>query len=233
MVAQAPRLEQRELLRKIKASYYSVRAPGVKGFQCIAAPAWKSDETISNDQALLKQVETIVYSLTVDFGAPPEFVTITPVRPDGAQTDQRGDKAIQAYGHITSGFFQLWLTISAGFIPDDLSGGHFRITQKPDHTYLLSSAYGDLELDADYVLRKMSIIRPAGTYVMIPTFIKVAGGRLLVAEFELSGNNFPKTQISMQYEDTQGLKLPNKMVITSSRGWSDKQEIKFKECHVN
>jgi hypothetical protein len=233
-----------DFAKRVKSSYYSVRALGLKRFQCTATPDWSAYAAAlarqhgeANDspraRAFLKEVDGIRYTVMVDLQGRPK-ITATPARPIGQEANPRVALITDAFKNEIEGFFGTSLNLLQYI--DDIPAGKFHMTSATPERYILSNAETELEFDRDYRIKKLSLLpHSRGTYA-VPSFTKTENGLFLQTEMEGSFMTGQSFRTSVQYEDTQGFKLPSRITqVNMSLGSvpSIDMEVVFSDYSLN
>jgi hypothetical protein len=240
IVAQNVPANENDFARKVKSSYYSVGALGLKRFQCQATPDWsKYVETTAvqygstsdspKARAFLKQLEGIRYAVVVELQDQPK-ITVTPLRPMGQGTGREVELAIYGVKKGIEASFEMLFSLSQ-FI-DEISAGKFRMTGATRDRYILANEDTELEFDHDYQLRKLiDLPHSRGTYA-VPSFTKIENGLFLQTGIELYGMTGQPLKSSVQYEDVQNFKLVSRIRILPAKLPSVVVEVAFSNYHL-
>ncbi|HZS49043.1 MAG TPA: hypothetical protein VFC63_28490 [Blastocatellia bacterium] len=203
------------LLKKASAAYYTLKSQGVSGFKCVASSDWNKyieDNLKQNPlpDAAVAKLKTVRMEVSVsDTGAP----TVTAVTPDGSEIDDSISQVTDAASQFINSFYQAWWPFVfnnpfTDFDPNyDLqnNGSGYQIHQKQGASDVT------IVMGKDYALSEMDVVLPNNSTIFRPKYTSTNKG-LLLSELETDTKaSQQQVNITVSYQDVEGLKLPSKM----------------------
>lgn len=207
-----------EVIKQASQSYYSLRRSGLKEFQARVTPSWEvAVKGIESNPEALKLLRGLKFTML--FGADDEVKVNHEVTvPAPNATVEAGFKRIfDGIEQIVSGFFKTWdlFMLNAPFPQAD---GEYELKDLGG-TYLLiykeTGADVALTMTKDFSITEVKIASPEFNSSIVPLFAKTEKGYLLIGYsatyLPLKGPGKVELNIQIDYQDVNGLKLPQRI----------------------
>ena len=233
-----------EVLKKARASYYSLKSEGMSGFRCDMTPNWASllEEQRKAEPAAIDAAIARLNQLhfSVDVGADGAAKVVH--NEIAADNDQMAKGLSQIYSgmeQMTTGFFQTWTVFVVTPPLPELTTA-FEMQNLPQ---LYSLSYKDGATDVvtrmgrDFAVSSVTVNATDFASVIKPQFSKTAKGYLMTsyhADYEgTGGKDKTELKVAISYQPVEGLQVPQKLGLQGSYNGSPFQvEVTFSGCTV-
>ncbi|HWZ42181.1 MAG TPA: hypothetical protein VNW97_01825 [Candidatus Saccharimonadales bacterium] len=231
-----------EVLKKARASYYSLKSERMSGFHCDMTPNWASlleEQRKTQPAAIDAAVDRLKrLRFSVDVGADGAAkVTHNEITADNDQMAQGLSQIYSGMEQMTTGFFQTW-TVFVVTPPLPELTTEFEMQDLPQQ-YSLSYKDGATDvvtlMAQDFAVSAVKVTAKDFESVIKPRFSKTAKGYLMTsydAAYEGAGGK-DKTvlRVAIEYQPVEGLQVPQKLDLKGSYNGSPFQvEVAFSGC---
>lgn len=220
--ASAPTLglaERKEILRKAKQSYYSLKTTGFAEFRFQAVPDWDSmykdlhTDAVANDQ-LLPILKKTHFMVVVGPDGASSVSHQSDDAPPSEEVAERIRKTTNGVDQVLTGFLHTWTGFSmAPLFPDidsdyqvEDTGTEYRVSYKEGETDLVTT------IGRDYAIKNIQVTASTMNIAMQPAWKTVKSGFLLTgydATIKTDSGGLQTLSVAIQYEELEGLNLPN------------------------
>jgi hypothetical protein len=235
---------KQSVLSQARQSYYNLRSEGLQSFTCSVSPNWglllekERGQNSEAADAALRTLDQLHFTINL---AADSSVKLTHNELAGQSTEMIAALK-QIYGgmeQMASGFFDSWklFMVNPPF-PDvnsqyqlEAAGQQYRLTYREDLADVVTT------MGRDFAINNLKITTPEFDSSIQPTFSKTPQGFLLSAyQASYKSQKAEETtdlKVSMDYQDVQGLKMPQKLNLTGAYGGSPfAMELTFSDCSV-
>jgi hypothetical protein len=208
--------DNRAIVAKATAKYYSLRVQGLSGFECKMTPDWDkfAAENIKPADPMMdvlaKKIKPVAMKVSMSMaGAPAASAFMT----DGTEIDEGLTEFTTGLEHVTTDFIEQWWTMVSdtpfsAYDSDSVvkqEGAGYRFSQKQ------GASDSSILMDKDLVILEMDTLLQANQIIMRPKFIADPKGLLLTNLDSDIKSTDQHVSIAIEYQDVQGFKLPSKM----------------------
>jgi hypothetical protein len=230
------------VMTKARAAYYTLNTRGFGGFECTVKPNWEIAlrDTLKtnpdNAKATLKILNQLAFSVALGATGPAK-VTHNSLKP---ANDKQASGLNKIYGGIEQtlvGFFSTWsLFVRGSPLPapqdsydlNERSGGwHLH--------YKEGTADVVIEMEKDFVIRELKVTTDNFVSSIRPQFSPTRGGLLLTAYRgdirQTAQGGRTLVDIRVTYREVNGFQVPAQMAMSgSTNGTSVASELNFMDC---
>lgn len=211
-------LDKNDVVSRAKRNYYLLTDQGMIGFRCTVELNWTkfaADNFPNRPNAMpLNLLNQVAFAVSV--GPDGEAKVETFVR-DGGTIDKSIQATIDSGREMVVGFFGAWSPLVVNSV---FPGSQDSFTMKEESgNYRISSPDGgEILMSKDFLITEMVAPIPGSRIVMRPAYTKIDKG-LLLTTLDSVINDSMKVYLSIQYQDSDGLRLPSKATyrVTDSR----------------
>jgi hypothetical protein len=231
-----------EVLKKARASYYSLKSEGMSGFRCDMTPNWASllEEQHKTDpaaiDAAIARLKQLHFSVDVAADGAAK-VTHNEITADNEQMAQGLGQIYSGMEQMTTGFFQTWTVFVVTPPLPELTTA-FEMENQPQQ-YSLSYKDGATDvvtvMGRDFAVSSVKVNSKDFESVIKPQFSKTAKGYLMTAynaDYEgTGGKDKTELKVAIDYQPVEGLQVPQKLGLKGSYNGSPFQvEVTFSGC---
>lgn len=243
-VSPGQKLDRKEILRQARQSYYSLKNEGLAEFQCSVVPNW---ETLLADQrkkdpsaadAAVRKLNGLLFSVSLGLDGNAK-VTHNEIPAENEQVAKGLSQIYSGMEQMTSGFFQTWSAfmispalpeVDSVFQLEEL-GPEYRLSYKDGAADVVTN------LGKDFAISNSRVSTQEFNSTLQPQFKKTARGFLLTgygATYRgASGADATELQVAIDYQQVDGLQLPQKLDLKGSYGGNPFHvEVQFAGCRV-
>lgn len=237
--------DKKEVVTQARAAYYNLRAQGLTDFHCTATPNWAKllEAFRQKDQAgydkALSTLNQLSFAVSVNANGKTEVTHNRPTA-GNAQVESGFQEIYKGMEQMMSGFFDTWSPFAfSGLFPepdsdyrlDDL-GSQYRLTYKD------GAADVETTMGRDFAISELKVATATFRSSIRPQFSKGAQGFMLTgynADYEgQSKEETTHLEVSIDYQQINGVKLPQTLSLKGSYGASPFQvELAFTGCQAN
>jgi hypothetical protein len=243
-VAPAQTANEREIVKRARQSYYSLKDQGLAEFQCTIVPNWQlllteqklDSDTVSRAVLLLNKIH---FSVSLAAGGEAK-VTHNDVSAENEQVAKGLSQIYSGMEQMTSGFFQTWSAFSMSPALPEI-GGDYQLEQTGTE-YRLSHKDGAADvvtlLERNFAMSYLKTTTPEFDSTIRPQFKKTTKGLLMTGyQATYTGKSAADTtevQVAIDYQAVDELQLPQKLDLKGTYGGSPFHvEVTFSGCHAN
>ncbi len=242
-VMPAQTADKKEIVKRARQSYYSLKDQGLVEFQCIVAPNWQKMLTEQKlapdavDQTVLL-LNKIHFSVSLAAGGDAKL-THNDVSPTNEQVAKGLKQIYSGMEQMTTGFFQTWSAFTMSPALPEIAGDYQ--LEKTGVEYRLSYKDGPADivtlLDQNFAMSYLQTTTPEFKSVIKPQFKKTAKGLLMTGyQATYAGKTAAETtelEIAIDYQAVDELQIPQKFDLKGSYGGSRFHvEVAFSSCHT-
>jgi hypothetical protein len=230
-----------EVLKKARASYYSLKSEGMAGFQCDMTPNWASllaDQRQADPAAIdaaIARLNQLHFSVVVDADGAAK-VTHNEIAADNEKMAEGLKQVYSGMEQMTTGFFQTWSVFVVNPPLPDLTteftlenGAQYGLSYKDGATDVVTV------MGRDFAVRSLTVTATDFVSILNPRFAKTPKGLLMNAydaDYQgAGGKDKTELHVTMDYQTVQGLQVPQKLGLKGSYNGSPFQvEVAFSGC---
>ncbi len=247
--------QKQQLLKDARASYYSLKTEGMKGFSCTMVPNWAALLEEQRKSAPEKIDEAIERLKGIHFSVDVDADGAAKVGHNeiSADNDAMAKGLAQVYSgmeQMISGFFQTWAVfVVHPALPEegtdfDLETGasQYHLAYKEGGTTAAgaepAAASGtaiDVTMSKLFIINSVKVVAASFTSTIKPRFAKTSKGYLLTgyeAEYQGSaGSDRTELHVDMENQAVSGFQVPQKLLLKGSYNGSPfAVEVVFSGC---
>jgi hypothetical protein len=236
---------KREIIKKARATYYSLRSHGLDEFEASVQPNWRLvlKDQLAQDPAGaeegLKLLNGIHFQVSLGRDGAVKITHHEDVAPTNQQAAEGFKQIFSGMEQAMSGFFDSWSPFMLTSPFPDATGEY--TLEEVNHQYLLSYKDGTAAIAStiseDLAIREIKIDSPEFKSILKPQFSKSAQGLLLTgyeATYQGAADG-QSVQLSVRIENQpiDGFQLPHKLNLDGSyQGTPFQMELTFSDYQV-
>lgn len=233
--------DQKEILKKARDSYYSLKSEGMTGFQCDMTPNWASlleDQRKADPAAIdaaIARLQQLHFSVAVDANGAAK-VTHNEIAADNAKMAEGLKQVYSGMEQMTTGFFQTW-TVFVVTPPLPELTTEFKLDSGEQYglTYKDGSTDVSTVMGRDFAVRSLKVTAQDFVSILNPRFAKTPKGYLMNAydaDYQgAGGKDKTELHVVIDYQTVAGLQVPLKLGLKGSYNGSPFQvEVAFSGC---
>jgi hypothetical protein len=212
--------DPKEIIRKARQSYYSLKAAGLIEFQCQVLPDWDSiykdvPPDASGQDQLLPILKKVRFQVVFTPGGAP-LVSHSDVTPPNEQVATQLQKTITNLQQVITGFLNEWSLFAVAPPLPEIDGDY----QLQDSGGLYHLAYkhgsGDVSttMNRDFAIEELNFSSAKTNGSMLPILTKEKGGFVLTgynATYLGADNSSLQMSVTIENQDVEGFELPAKV----------------------
>jgi len=244
---QAPPASQarKEVLRKARMAYYSLRGLGLLEFQSSITPTWEVTlaNEIRNDpagaQAGIKMLNGLHFAMTLDEQGKVKVDHRSDAPPPNEKAAAAFNQIYSGMDQAISGFFQTWsLFMLTSPFPETNSeyqvedlGAEYRLSYKDGSSDVVTM------MNKDLMITEVQVTSPEFFSSIRPKLSRGAGGFILDGydgDYRpTSGQGVVKLNVKLDYQVVNGLQLPRRLNMDSVYdGTPNQMELVFSDYQI-
>ena len=244
-VAAMSPIVQREIVKRARHSYYSLRTVGLDEFQSTVTPNWEkvlNDQGVSDAEqakAALLLLNSLHFTMLLDPQGNVLVKHTVEVEPPNDQVRRGFDQIYSGIDQAVSGFFATWSLFMLNS-PFPEPGGAFRL-ENLGNRYRLSYKEGTSDIvtlmSKDLVITEIVVTSPEYSSTVRPEISKTANGFVLTGYIgdytPTSGPGKVHLAVKIENAPVNGLQLPLTLITDSTLdGAPTHMELAFSEYQV-
>ncbi len=237
-------VDRKEIVKRARQAYYSLKGEGLAEFHCAMEPNWDTllaDLKKTDPEAATRGVQKLNqlrFSATVTPGGDAK-VTHNELSAENAQVAEGLKQVYHGMEQMTVGFFQTWsafmMTPSLPEVEDDYQlddlGAQYRLTYKDGAADVTTT------MGKNLAISELKVNTKEFKSVLSPQFTKTLKGFLLSGYQATYVGATPaettELQVDIAYQLADGLQVPKQLNLKGSYGGSPfAVEVAFKDCHA-
>jgi len=236
---------KREIIKKARAAYYSLRSHGLDEFEASVQPNWRLvlKDQLAQDPAGaaegLKMLNGIHFQVSLGRDGAVKITHHEDVAPTNPKAAEGFQQIFSGMEQAMSGFFDSWSPFMLTS-PFPEATGEYTL-EEVNHQYLLSYKDGPAAIattmSQDLVITEIKVDSPQFKSVLKPQFSKSAQG-LLLAGYEANYQGAADGQsvtlnVRVENQPVNGFQLPHKLNLDGSyQGTPFQMELAFSDYQV-
>jgi hypothetical protein len=237
--------DKREIVKKARAAYYSLRSRGLDEFEANVQPNWRLvlKDQLAQDPAGaeqgLKMLDGIHFQVSLDRSGATKITHHEDVAPTSEQAAEGFKQIFSGMEQAMSGFFDSWTPFMLTS-PFPEAAGEYTL-EELNNQYHLSYKDGSAAIattmSKNLVISEIRVDSPAFKSVLKPEFIKSPQG-LLLSGYEATylgtaGGESVKLSVRIENQPINGFQLPGKLNLDGSyQGTPFQMELAFSNYQV-
>lgn len=237
--------EKREIIKKARAAYYSLRSHGLDGFETSVQPNWRlvlKDQLAQNPAGAeqgLTMLNGIHFVVLLGRNGAVKITHHQDVAPTNQQAAEGFEQIFSGMEQAMSGFFDSWSPFMLTSPFPEVSGDY--TLEDANNQYHLSykdqTAAIATTMSHDLVISEIRVDSPEFKSVLTPQFTKSAQGLLLSgydATYQgAAGGESVKLNVRIENQPVNGFQLPRKLNLEGSyQGTPFQMELTFSNYQI-